>query len=180
MAPTTTTLATARSGNFDERHHWRSVRHAMPVWTWRRGLVAVTATAITAVVIGVPTGVIETSFYTRMTPVVWWNYPVWVITAVLSGLIAATYVRADVLSEAAATGRVGVGGVLSAFAVGCPICNKLVVAAIGVTGALNWWAPIQPLLGAGSIGLLILALRLRVRGERLCRTTLTAERVPAE
>jgi hypothetical protein len=27
-----------------------------------------------------------------MTPVLWWNYPVWVLTAILTGLIVATYV----------------------------------------------------------------------------------------
>jgi hypothetical protein len=28
-----------------------------------------------------------------MTPVVWWDYPIWAISAVLFGLVAATYVR---------------------------------------------------------------------------------------
>jgi hypothetical protein len=41
----------------------------------------------------------------------------------------------------------------SLFAVGCPICNKPVVA-IGVRGALNYFAPVQPFLAAGSVALL--------------------------
>lgn len=57
---------------------------------------------------------------------------------------------------------------MSAFAVGCPICNKLVVAVLGVSGALNVWSPIQPLLGLASVTLLGLALIVRLRGERLC------------
>ena len=43
------------------------------------------------------------------------------------------------------------GSMLSLFAVGCPICNKLVVMAVGVSGALNWFAPLQPLLAGGSL-----------------------------
>jgi len=37
--------------------------------------------------------------------------------------------------------------VLATFAIGCPICNKLVVALLGVSGALTCWAPLQPLIG---------------------------------
>jgi hypothetical protein len=42
---------------------------------------------VTALLIRVPTGIIVTPFYTRMNPVQWWNYPVWVVTAALKGLI---------------------------------------------------------------------------------------------
>jgi len=44
-------------------------------------------------------------------------------------------------------GRLGGGGLLSFLAIGCPICNKLVVLALGLGGVLRWFAPIQPLLG---------------------------------
>jgi len=57
---------------------------------------------------------------------------------------------------------------LSGFAVGCPICNKLVVALIGVSGALNYWAPLQPLLGLLSVGVLLVGLVVRLRGEVAC------------
>jgi hypothetical protein len=104
-----------------------------------------------------------------MTPVLSWNYPVWAASAILTGLVLATYVRSPASSSALVTGRVGVGGVLSLFAVGCPICNKLVVALIGISGALNLWAPIQPALGLAGLLLLVYALRVRVKGERACR-----------
>ena len=67
------------------------------------------------------------------------------------------------------TPRVGVGaGVLSLLAVGCPVCNKLVVLAIGVTGAMTIWAPLQPLLGVVSLVLMGWALWRRLIGERRC------------
>ena len=39
------------------------------------------------------------------------------------------------------------GGMLSMFAVGCPACNKIAVILLGTSGALNLWAPVQPVLG---------------------------------
>ena len=60
------------------------------------------------------------------------------------------------------------GGLLSFFAVGCPICNKVVVIALGTSGALTWFAPVQPYLGVFALGLLAWALRVRLRGEVAC------------
>lgn len=89
----------------------------------------------------------------------------------LVGLTAATYVRIpDAPSGPDRAGRTLGATILSGFAVGCPICNKLVVTLVGVTGALNYWAPIQPLLGALSVGLLGAGLAVRLRGAVVCPT----------
>ena len=136
----------------------------------RQVAVGVLAAVVVALAIGIPTGVIETSWYTRMTPVLWWNYPVWVATAVLTGALAATYVGdRSVAVPATEGGKTLAGSMLSLFAVGCPICNKLVVLALGVSGALNWFAPIQPVLAVGSLSLLAYALRARRRTAGACR-----------
>lgn len=112
-----------------------------------------------------------------------WSYPVLVVIAVLGGLLLATYVRdaptprSDANAEQRdandghddSPGRVGTaGGLLSFFAIGCPVCNKVVVLAIGTTGALDWFAPAQPLLAAASIVLLGWALRQRLRATSSC------------
>jgi hypothetical protein len=139
-------------------------------WAPLRWAVAIVGMIGSAVVIGVPTGIIGTPWYTRMTPVLWWNYPVWLVTAVVSGLILATYVRTA--AHSARPSRVGMGGnVLSLLAVGCPVCNKLVVLAVGASGAMTLWAPLQPVLGIASVGLLGWALWRRLRGERACAVT---------
>ena len=136
----------------------------------RRLVVALASTVATAFIIGVPAGTIRTSFYHRMTPVLWWNYPVWALSAVLTGALVATYVR-DPRPNVPVTqgGKTFAGSMLSLFAVGCPICNKLVVMAIGVTGALNWFAPVQPVLALASLGLLAYALWARRRTAIACR-----------
>lgn len=135
----------------------------------RMSVGALTALVV-ALVIGIPTGIIETPFYTRMTPVLWWNYPVWATSAALTGALAATYVRQPAATAQETQGaKTFLGNMLALIAVGCPICNKLVVMALGVSGALTWFAPAQPFLAAGSLALLGYALRQRLRRARACR-----------
>ncbi|SPL98730.1 unnamed protein product [[Actinomadura] parvosata subsp. kistnae] len=122
---------------------------------------------IAAALIGVPTAIIATSWFSRMTPVQWWNYPVWVTAAALTGLIAATYV-APVRVRAPQESKALIGALISAFAVGCPVCNKLVVLALGTSGALTYFAPLQPVLAVSSLVILAVALRRRLTALRAC------------
>lgn len=136
----------------------------------RRIAVGALAAFVVAVLIGVPTGIIETPWYHRMTPVLWWNYPVWMMSSLLTGALAATYVRDPAIPVPVNQGgKTFMGSMLSLFAVGCTICNKLVVMAVGVSGALNWFAPLQPLLAGGSLVLLGYALWARRRTAIACR-----------
>ncbi len=140
-------------------------------WSFAAGMALVSALAI-----GLPTDVIPNPVFGRQgTPVEPWAVPVLVVTAVLSCLLFATYFRqagpgeSDDAGDLDRPGRFGsVGGLLSFFAVGCPICNKLVVIALGTSGALTWFAPVQPYLGVVALGLLAWALRVRLRGEVAC------------
>ena len=131
--------------------------------------------------IGLPTDVIPNPVFGRPIGVTWWSYPVLVVTAVLGGLLVGTYVQprapepgADdvdpTLSPSAErqakTG--GAAGLLSFFAVGCPVCNKIVLLAIGTTGAQQWFEPLQPLLAALSVGLLAYALWSRLSSIEAC------------
>ncbi len=144
-------------------------------WPLRRWAAAVGAAVLVAVLIGIPTDVIPNPVFGRPVPVTWWSYPTLGITAILGGLLAATYVR-DTSAPAAPTDDIdaptrngGIAGLLSFFAVGCPVCNKLVIVALGATGARQWFEPIQPLLAVGSIALLVWALRARLRSSDACR-----------
>ena len=131
-------------------------------------VVAAAGSVLTAMLTGIPTDIVPNPLFRRMTPVIWWNYPVWAATATLAGLVLATYVRRSP-TGASRGGLVG-GGVLSFFAVGCPICNKLVVVLIGVSGALSYFAPIQPYLAAIGLGLMATTVVLRLRVPDTCPT----------
>lgn len=143
-----------------------------------RYLVALAAGAAWLFVSGVPTDLIDTPLFVRMTPALWWDYPFWIAGAVLAGLLAATYVagfgdvRAEGLGKDSQERKALGGGLLSVLAIGCPVCNKLVVLALGAGGALTYFAPVQPILGILSVGLLAYAVRARMAGERSCRPSM--------
>lgn len=186
-------------------------------WTRARVAVAAVGALATAALIGLPTDVIPNPVFGRAVPVTWWSYPVLVVTALLSGLLLATYVREEASLRVlltrptpapvgATNGPAGpgtegpdgdlesvggqgdqltldrggwggsVGGLLSLFAVGCPVCNKIVLLALGTSGALTWFAPVQPVLAVASIGALGWALRTRWTGARACPVPVTAQR----
>lgn len=137
-------------------------------WTALQWAVAVLGTVVAAVAVGIPTALIANPFYVRMTPAPWWSYVAWLATAVLSGLLLATYVRrrAGLPPSPARAGVIANVG--SFLAVGCPVCNKLVIAALGVSGALSVWAPIQPVIAVASLAVLAWALWRRVAALRAC------------
>jgi hypothetical protein len=141
-------------------------------WPVRRWLVAAASAFATVVVIAVPTAMIPTPVFGREVPVTVWAWPVLVVTAVLSGLVTATYVALpgpEGAAENAAPSRRGLaGGFLAYLAVGCPVCNKVALLALGASGAIRWFAPVQPLLAVAGIGLLGYALQRRLAGERAC------------
>lgn len=140
----------------------------MGSWTYRHWSVAAAGTLVTLVLLGVPTVLLPNGFFSREIEPTWWSYPVWIVSAVLCGLLAATYVGAGERESRPRT-RGGMGGVvLTWFAIGCPVCNKLVLLALGASGALSWFAPVQPVLAVLGLGLLAVALRARLRTARSC------------
>jgi len=140
----------------------------VPRLAWLRLAVAAAGAAAVALAVGVPSALVANPLFVRMTPAPWWSYAIWVLTAVASGILVATYVRRP-SGGSSAPGRAGIlANVGSVLAVGCPVCNKLVVAAVGVSGALNLWAPIQPLIAATALALLGWALWRRLTALRSC------------
>ena len=93
-----------------------------------RGYAAGLAAASLAIlVIGMPTAVVPNRFFARMTPTRPQDYAFLALTALLVGLIAATYAAPRAAIPPGGEGRLTGGGLLSFLAIGCPICNKLVV-----------------------------------------------------
>lgn len=146
---------------------WRTLAAEIRNWPTRRHVTAVLVAAGTILVIGVPTVLIPNPVFGREVPPTWWAWPALIVTAALTGLITATYVRSPLAAQRRdRPGKLGaIGGVLSFFAVGCPVCNKLVLLALGTSGALQVFQPIQPILALVSLGLLAWALAQRIRRE---------------
>lgn len=147
----------------------------MRSWPARRWLVAAGSTVAYALLIAIPTDLVDTPVFGREIPPTWWSWPALVVSSVLAGLLTATYVRdpgTPVPDEVEPTDRSAkggyVGGFLTFFAVGCPVCNKLVLLALGTSGALTWFEPVQPVLSLAAIGVLAWALRARLRGSVAC------------
>ena len=131
-------------------------------------VVAALATLASLAILGVPTAVIPNPFFIRMTPTEPLNVAVLVFSAPLMGLLVATYLAPDPrrLAEphdAGGSGRTTLGGVAAYLAIGCPICNKIIVAVLGVSGALTVFAPLQPIIGLASVTLLTATLAWRLR-----------------
>jgi hypothetical protein len=128
-----------------------------------RGLPATTVlrlapyAVIAAILIGVPSDLIDTSWFGRPVEIRAIDYVIWVITSLLIGLIFA--IRVD--SEVDETRTVW-GGFMSFLAIGCPVCNQAVVALAGTSGALSWWAPVQPVVGLLAVAILLYALKQRL------------------
>lgn len=136
------------------------MRATLGLFGVRGWLMAAGAAAAALVLIGVPADLIDTQWFVRMIPARPQDYAIWVGSAVLAGLIAGTFALPAPEGDAAKTLS---GGALTYLAVGCPICNKLVVMLLGVSGALTFFAPVQLYLGLASLGLLAWTLRLRAR-----------------
>lgn len=164
--------------------------HGVRSWTSRQIITAAAVAIAFGVLLGLATVLIPNPVFSREIPPVWWNYPVWILTSVFSGMLFATYVRSadgpslsesspsegvapenddDDEAEARCSSRLGLAGAFLAwFAVGCPVCNKLALLALGYSGAITWFAPFQPVLAIMALLLTGVALVVRLRGQVAC------------
>lgn len=140
---------------------------------WMTGLLAL---VVSAAAVGVPTDVLDTNLFTRMTPVRWWEYPVLAATALLTGL---WFVIPRASGDVRGRGKVFGATTLAVFAVGCPVCNKIVVALLGISGALGLWGPIQPALAVLSVAALAAAVVVRWRRRGCAEDTCGPETEPS-
>lgn len=116
---------------------------------------AVALATMSGLALAIPTRLVPNDFFSRMTPTRPLDYVFWVASSVLLGLTLSMRTPSRNVSGPVA------GGLGTFLAVGCPICNKVVVAMLGVSGALSYFAPLQPLLGTAALVLLVVTLRRR-------------------
>lgn len=173
-------------------------RHAIRMWTPRQWWAAAIGALAVGLLIGYATVLIPNPVFGRDIPPEWWNYPVWIVSSVLMGMLIATYVKPEAPSVAGDSDdpqlemadidpegekrsiRFGaVGGVLAWFAVGCPVCNKIALLALGYNGAMAWFAPLQPVLAIAAMVLTGVAFVWRLKGQLACAAPIRRERLNA-
>lgn len=165
--------------------HRMCVLSVLFTWSARRWRVAALTAVGTFLLLGLSTAVIPNPVFGRSIPPTSWALGVLVATSVLSGLLTASYIRQPSGSTAVSNSgdrpaRGGIiGGALAYFAIGCPVCNKLVLLALGATGAVQFFAPIQPYMAAAGMLLLAGALVIRLRGAMRCAWAPPASHSPA-
>jgi hypothetical protein len=137
--------------------HASAYRDFIRPWPLVAGIAGAVGSGVS---IATLTAVYSNPLFRRMTPVRLQDWCFLIATSLLIGVLAATYFLPT--SGAACENRIAGGGFLSVLAIGCPVCNKVVVMLLGISGALNYWAPIQPLLAMAGLALLAWALRLRL------------------
>jgi hypothetical protein len=143
-------------------------------------LVSAGASLATVVILGIPSGIIPNPLFIRMVPTRVSDVVIWLMSAPLVGLTIGTFVTRSHAPNHGRDGelRVGAGSIAVYFAIACPVCNKIVLLALGISGALNVFAPIQPLLGAVSLLFLAATLGYRLRQiRRGCTRCAAAVRV---
>jgi len=126
--------------------------------TWLRALPISLGAAL---LIAIPADLIDTRLFGRPIEPAAVDYVILAITAGLIGLILALRAPRSEAADAQER-RTMWGGAVGLLAVGCPVCNQAVVALVGTSGALSWWAPVQPVVGLVAVGLLLYTLRQRL------------------
>ena len=145
-------------------------------------------TAIALVAFGLVSAIIPNPVFGRQIPPEPFAIWVWLASAPLMGIVGATYTAPARSATTAARPLGGTGasdaavipaeqrgttlgavGSFGAFlAIGCPVCNKIALVLLGTSGALTIYAPLQPVIGAVSLALLVGTIvwrfRLRARG----------------
>ena len=147
-------------------HRYRVAARSLGPGVWIRMLAW---TVVVGAAIAIPARLVPNSFFTRMTPTRPQDYVFWILGAALTGAVL------SLRRVGANKDTRGMSGGLATFlAVGCPVCNKLVVALIGAGGATSVFAPVQPLIGIAALGLLAWALRtqLRAMANPMCEVVL--------
>jgi hypothetical protein len=133
-------------------------------------------TLASLVAYGVVAAIIPNPVFGRQIPPEPFAIAIWFASAPLMGLLGATYSAPAATPEAVprvlepVAGRdgtvLGTAASLGAFlAIGCPVCNKVALLLLGASGAMTIFAPLQPVIGAASLMLLVgtLAWRFRLR-----------------
>jgi hypothetical protein len=129
---------------------------------------------------GLASAIIPNPVFGRQIPPEPFAIAIWLVSAPLMGVIAATYMVGPATSEPVVMSATGaplpvasgeprsttlgtIAGLGAFIAIGCPVCNKIALVLLGTSGALTVFGPLQPLIGVASLLLLATTLVWRMR-----------------
>lgn len=108
------------------------------------------------ILLGGISAILPNSYFLRMTPITNLDWILLVLTSILGGLYVGLYYYIKSNKNKGVSCATS-GGILSFLAFACPVCNKLILLILGFSGAMTYFAPIQPLLGVLGVALLVYA-----------------------
>lgn len=118
------------------------------------------------IVFGIVTVLIKNPFFTRMTPIHWYDYVFLVLTSLLSGAYIGLwyYNKNNAKKINSKCDYTAAGWTFGGFfSFSCAICNKLLIWLLGLSWVVAYFMPFQPILGVISIGLLGYAVFSQLR-----------------
>ncbi len=130
---------------------------------WRAIGAGLAVAVLFFVVVGLVTGALDTPVLERQTPLLAIDYPIWVVNAVLLGVLSGLSVYARSRRVTQTGTAIFSGGFLAAFAVSCPLCNGLLVGLFGTAGVLNVIEPARPFINVATMLILTVLLIRRWR-----------------
>lgn len=117
------------------------------------------------VMTGIVSVLLPNTLFMRMTPIVWWDFALWPLGALLAGAFMG--VRDAIRSAGTACSTAaGAGGVGAFLGFACPQCNHLLILLMGTGGVLTFVEPYRLYIGIVGELVLVLALGLVWRSYR--------------
>ena len=115
-------------------------------------LYGVVSGIVVFLVFGIPTALIPTGLFKRMTQVTFFDYLFLILIPILFGIFIFLHLNRNRTNKktCAATG----GFVSGWLAVICPICTSFLVYIFGASTLLTYFDPVRPVFGALSVAIL--------------------------
>ena len=118
------------------------------------------ATAI-FLVLGIPTALIPTGLFKRMTQVTVFDYFFLFLVTVLFGIFISIYLKNKRTNKKTC---VAAGGFFSGWlAVICPICTSVLVYIFGASFLLTYFDPVRPVFGFLSVIVLVILIHTEIK-----------------
>lgn len=124
----------------------------------RQASLAVAIAIATFIVLGTVSALWPNPFFMRMTPTAGFEIAILSVQSILAGL----YIGIE--APPCASRTAGAGSILGFLGVACPVCNKLLVLAVGPALLLQYFEPVRLYVGLLGVALIAYAVWRKASG----------------